>query len=50
MTEQIQNQSVDVKYAIKQVTSVVVRVFGTIPKHEQMTEFYSLLREILYYQ
>jgi hypothetical protein len=30
--QQQHNQVVDVKYAIKQLTSVIVRVFGLIPK------------------
>jgi hypothetical protein len=30
--QQQNNQVVDVKYAIKQLTSVIVRVFGIIPK------------------
>lgn len=40
---------VDMNFTIKQFTQLIVKLFGIVPKAQQMRDFFSLLREILYY-
>ena len=49
LREQQTNQSVDIQYIIKQMSTLLVRLFGVIPKAAHMKEFFSFLREIFYH-
>ena len=39
----------DIQYIIKQMQTLLIRLFGVIPKAIHMKEFFSLLREIFYH-
>jgi len=49
LREQQTTQTVDIQYIIKQMTTLLIRLFGVIPKAIHMREFFSFLREIFYH-
>ena len=49
LREQQTTQSVDIQYIIKQMSTLLIRLFGVLPKAIHMREFFSFLREIFYH-